>query len=146
MKMKKGHRCVFFLMYFLFLIFLLLLSPGRPTAVNDGKRRPTQAHSSQRRPMQAHEDGKGIGSRYVFFLYNYFILPAQVGSPTGPAKTRTHSYRYPAPMGTGAGFCGYGCGSPLIAPWVTRAHHYISPTAFMLASKLDGSQTFQIRL
>ena len=76
--------------------------------------------------MQAHKDEKGY--RYVFFLYNYFILPAQVGSPAGPAKTRTHSYGCPAPVGTGAGFCGYGCGTTghqyLIAPRVTRAHHY----------------------
>jgi hypothetical protein len=70
---------VFFLMYILFLIFLLLLSPGRPTAANDGQQRPTQAHkgpqqlttanegqrrprkarSSQRRPTKAHKDEKG---------------------------------------------------------------------------------------
>src|ERR1700678_1710200 len=62
-------------MYISFLIFLLLLSPGRPTAANngqqrptqaqkgpqkpttanEGQRRPTKAHSSQPRPTQAHE-------------------------------------------------------------------------------------------
>src|SRR5271168_1083239 len=49
----------FFSMYILFFIFLLLRSPRRPTAANDGQRRLTKAHSSQRSPMQAHEDEKG---------------------------------------------------------------------------------------
>src|SRR5271168_637922 len=48
----------FFLMYILFFIFLLLRSPRRLTAANDGQRRSTKAHSSQQRPMQAHENEK----------------------------------------------------------------------------------------
>src|ERR1700678_2526370 len=53
----------FFSMYILFFIFLLLQSPRRPTAANDGQRRSTKAHSSQQRPMQAHEDEKGPKQR-----------------------------------------------------------------------------------
>ena len=40
--------------YFLFFIFLLLRSPRRPTAANNGQRRPTKANEGQRRPTKAH--------------------------------------------------------------------------------------------
>src|SRR6202522_2855677 len=43
-----------YVFYFLFFIFLLLRSPRRPTAANNGQRRPTKANEGQRRPTKAH--------------------------------------------------------------------------------------------
>src|SRR5271168_2333146 len=51
-KGKKGPRCVIFLMYKIFILFLLPSSQRRPTKANEGQRRPMKAHSSQRRPTK----------------------------------------------------------------------------------------------
>src|ERR1700678_2120531 len=53
-KGKKGPRCVIFLMYKIFILFLLPSSQRRPTKANKGQQRPTKANKGQRRPMKAH--------------------------------------------------------------------------------------------
>ena len=48
-----------YVFYILFFIFLLLRSPQRPTAANDGQRRPTKANAGQRRLTAATKANAG---------------------------------------------------------------------------------------
>src|ERR1700678_3936478 len=54
-KGKKGPRCVIFLMYKIFILFLLPSSQRRPTKANKGQQRPTQAHEGPQQPTTANE-------------------------------------------------------------------------------------------
>src|ERR1700678_1279409 len=54
-KGKKGPRCVIFLMYKIFILFLLPSSQRRPTKSHAGPRRPTAVNAGPQKPMAANQ-------------------------------------------------------------------------------------------
>src|SRR6202522_4263697 len=54
-KKRAQTRCVIFLMYKIFILFLLPSSQRRPMKANAGQRRPTQAHEGPQQPTTANE-------------------------------------------------------------------------------------------
>src|SRR5271168_5163118 len=70
-------------MYLAFLIFLLLLSPGRPTAANNGQRRPTKANEDKKGPNDASGVVWALGVFLFHFLY-FILITTRHESPRQP--------------------------------------------------------------
>src|SRR5271168_2074222 len=86
-------------MYLAFLIFLLLLSPGRPTAANNGQRRPTKANEDKKGP----NDASGVVWALGVFLFHFFyfiLITTRHESPRQP-MTANEGQRRPTQVNEG---------------------------------------------
>src|SRR5271168_3539018 len=85
-------------MYLAFLIFLLLLSPGRPTAANNGQRRPTKANEDKKGPNDASGVVWALGV-FLFHLFYFILITTRHESPR-QSMTANEGQRRPTAANT----------------------------------------------